>query len=470
MRLRLVLLAAVAAAAFAPPGNAGTFTRHHGAETMDDNTTIATTVYVPDGEPPVAGWPGVVLVHGLGGSRRETNLIAETFFAPYGYAVFTYDVRGHGASAGQVTIGGPREIADLRALERRFAERPDVDDVKIGAWGISEGAAQIWQAAAQGVPFKAIDVCETWSDLYAALYPNGYPKSGAIAGLLGGIPAGRLSPELSWVPEVAIRGTDPKRLRDLAGQRSVAGALPRLTVPTMMLQGRRDFVFGSDQAIAAFQRLKGPKLLYLGDHGHQPSTFPAADTTYAMTLARAWLDHFVKGDDNGVEEEARVQIAPDRWTGKPAEFPGLPATRPLSYALLGGPKRVGWSGKVVRPAGLTKTKVENFGSPVVTVRATTTAGWDHLVAVLTATTPAGKQIVVSAGAIPTRPGTRTYSIPLLSQITLIPADAQLQVTFASSTAGLTADPLYLDFAPVGSPTLTITQGVVRLSAMIRPIS
>ena len=80
-------------------------------------------------------------------------------------------------------------------------------------------------------------------------------------------------------------------------------------------------------------------------------------------------------------------------------------------------------------------KIEDFGSPVVVVRATTTTGWDHLVAVLTATTPTGKQIVVSAGAVPTRPGTRTCTIPLFSQITAIPVGSRLEVTFGSSTAG-----------------------------------
>jgi hypothetical protein len=59
---------------------------------------------------------------------------------------------------------------------------------------------------------------------------------------------------------------------------------------------------------------------------------------------------------------------------------------------------------------------------------------------------------------------------LLSQIALIPADSQLQVTFASSTAGTPADPVYLQTPPAGSPMLTVTEGVVRLSAMIRPVS
>jgi hypothetical protein len=115
-------------------------------------------------------------------------------------------------------------------------------------------------------------------------------------------------------------------------------------------------------------------------------------------------------------------------------------------------------------------KIEDFGSPVVVVRATTTTGWDHLVAVLTATTPTGKQIVVSAGAIPTKPGTRTYTIPLFSQITAIPVGSRLEVTFGSSTAGTPAGPLYLAFPPTGSPTLTVANGVVRLAAMIRPVS
>ncbi|HZT45035.1 MAG TPA: alpha/beta fold hydrolase [Gaiellaceae bacterium] len=468
MRARLLVL--VAALAFPATAHAGTFTKHDGAVTMDDGTTIATTVYVPDGDPPVAGWPGVILAHGFGGSRQEMNLLAETYFAPYGYAVMTYDARGHGRSGGLVTIAGPREVADLRELERSFAARRDVNGEKIGAWGISYGAGEVWLAAAQGVPFKAIDVCETWSDLFGALFPGGYPKTGVIAGLLSGIPASRLSPDLDWLPNAVIRGTDVDRVRAFAGQRSVAAALPGIRVPTMIVQGRRDFLFGIDQAIGAFQRLKGPKLLYLGDHGHAPSTFPAADTSYAMTLARAWLDHFVKGDDNGVDQEPRVQIAPDPWTGKPAEFPGLPPTRPLSYALLGGPNRIGWGGKVVRPAGTTRVKVENFGTPVVTVRAATTAGWDHLVALLTATTPKGTQIAVSAGAVATRPGTRTYSIPLFAQVTAIPAGSRLQVTFGSSATGMATGPLYLDLPPVGAPRLTVTQGVLRLSAMIRPIS
>src|SRR4029450_4682458 len=104
------------------------------------------TLYVPTGDAPTGGWPGVILLHGFGRSRQDTNQLAENYFAGFGYAALTYDVRGPGASGGYVTIAGPREIADLRTLEAQFAALPAVDDLKIGAWGISYGGGQARRA------------------------------------------------------------------------------------------------------------------------------------------------------------------------------------------------------------------------------------------------------------------------------------------------------------------------------------
>src|SRR5688572_14483729 len=149
---------------------------------MDDGVELETTLYLPDGTPPEAGWPGIVMLHGLGSDRRRMNALAEGFFAAHGYAVLTYDARGHFQSDGLVTLAGPREIADVRALTAMFAARPDVDDTHIGAFGFSYGGGQTWLAAAAGVPFAAIVTVEAWTDLYAALIPGNLPKSGIIGG------------------------------------------------------------------------------------------------------------------------------------------------------------------------------------------------------------------------------------------------------------------------------------------------
>jgi pimeloyl-ACP methyl ester carboxylesterase len=470
LRVRLLAVLAAFAVALAAAGHASAFTKIDGTATMDDGVTLATTLYLPDGTPPTAGWPGIMMLHGLGGSRQDMNRLAEAFFVNHGYAVLTYDARGHGQSGGVVTIAGPREIADLRALEAQFAARPDVDDHHIGAWGISYGGGQTWLAAVQGVPFAAIELCETWTDLYTALFPGGLPKSGVIGALLNQIPAGKLSPDFAWLSNSAIDGTDLSRIAALASQRSALPLIGTLATPTLMLQGRRDFVFGNEQAVSAFTRLKGPKLLYLGDHGHSPSTFPAADTGYAMTLSRRWFDRFLKGDANGVATGPKVQLAPDPWRGKPVSYAGLPPTRTISYSLAGTTRTLGWSAKAIRTAGRTPTRLEDFGAPVVSVNATATGGWSRLVALLTAVTPGGTTIVVSGGGVPTSSGTRTYTIRLISQVTAIPAGSRLSVTFGSSTSGTPGGLLYLDLPTTGVPKLTVGPASLKLPVLVKPVS
>jgi predicted acyl esterase len=470
VRLRLIAILAAAAIALVAAGGASAFTKTDATIVMDDGVSLATTLYLPEGTPPAAGWPAILMLHGLGGKRQDMNALAEAFFVPQGYAVLTYDVRGHGESGGVVTIAGPREIADVRALEAQLAARPDIDDAHIGAWGISYGGGQTWLAATQGVPFAAIELCETWTDLFTTLFPGGLSKSGVIGGLLNEVPVGKLSPDFAWLPNAAIHNTDLDRIKALAAQRTPLPLIGSLSVPTLMLQGRRDFVFGNEQAIDAFQRLKGPKLLYLGDHGHAPSTFPAADTGYSMTLARLWFDRFLKGMPNGVDTGPNVQIAPDPWTGKPVSYTGLPPTKTLSIALKGKTRTIAASAKVVRDGGLVQTKLEDFGSPVVTVKATATGGWSRVVVLLTAVTAEGQTIVVSGGGVPASAGTRTYSIRMISQITSIPAGSKLRVTFGSSTSGTAGGLLYLDLPMAGSPKLTVATASLKLPVLAQPVS
>src|SRR5688572_11176665 len=112
-------------------------------QTMDDGIPLAYTLYTPDGAAPPGGWPGVVVLHGLAGTRASVETVS-TSFVNSGYSVLAYDARGHGASGGEVTLAGPREVADLRAVRNAFAGRPNVSDTKVGAWGISYGGGQIW--------------------------------------------------------------------------------------------------------------------------------------------------------------------------------------------------------------------------------------------------------------------------------------------------------------------------------------
>ena len=254
---------------------------------MDDGVSIGATLYVPDGAAPAGGWPAIVFLHGLAGNRQQMNALVEGYgVTGQGFAVLTFDARGHGESGGLVGIDGPREVTDTRAVRDWLAARTDVSDTRIGAWGISYGGGAIFNSLVAGVPWAAVFTVETWTDLYSALMPQGLVKSGLLAGLAGSIPAEKREPSLVAVQAAAYAG-NAAAVKPWADARSSLSKLGSVNTPVYMAQGRRDFLFGIDQGARAFQRLKGPKTLYVGLHGHAPSTFPAADTGYLMNQARA---------------------------------------------------------------------------------------------------------------------------------------------------------------------------------------
>ena len=174
---------------------------------MSDSVGISATYYAPAGSPPSGGWPGVIMLHGIGESRTFTqnavgmsiNTIAETQLVPQGYAVLTFDARGHGQSGGLVGLDGPREVQDVRELFNWLASQAGVNGQRIGAFGYSYGGGAVWRATADGVPFAAIEVATAWTDLYSALVPQDLARSGVVLGFWQSI-AARAAPELE--PEI----------------------------------------------------------------------------------------------------------------------------------------------------------------------------------------------------------------------------------------------------------------------------
>ncbi len=266
---------------------------------MDDGVSLAATLYLPDGTAPAGGWPAVMLFHGLGGTRASMAPIAQEFLVNQGYAVLAYDARGHGASGGLVSLDGPRELADLREAFTWFTSRSDVSDTQVGAMGFSLGGGAVLRAAVEGVPFKAIIPTITWTDLYGALAPQGWPKTGAIASFLQSVHT--WDPTVFGLAQDAIRSQNTPAVKAFAAQRSSCpnrhcpDLLAAVNTPTFFIQGRRDYAFDIDQALLGYKAVKGPKRLYLGDLGHAPAANPEAEKQHYLTEAREWFDRYLKG-------------------------------------------------------------------------------------------------------------------------------------------------------------------------------
>jgi predicted acyl esterase len=431
---------------------------------MDDGVSIVATLYVPEGAAPTGGWPALVFLHGLSGNRTQMNTLVEAYGFQREYAVLTFDARGHGESGGLVTIDGPREVKDTRAVRDWLAARPEVSDTKIGAWGISYGGGAIFNSLVAGVPWTAAATVETWTDLYSALMPQRLVKSGLVAGLAGSIPEAKRDPSLA-VLQAAAFGGNTAAVRTWAEARSSLSKLGSVKTPVLMAQGRRDFLFGIDQGSRAFQRLKGPKALYVGLHGHAPSTFPAADTNALMTRVRAWFDRYVKGRSSAPRVPS-FMLASDRPRVHVTASSALPKTIRTQFVLPGN-TNTARRGKLMRTvASPLESAVDVYGAPTVSAEITPSGGWSRLVAVLTAKTPAGQEILVSAGGVPTSSTTRKVVIRLVDQATYLPRGSKLTLTLASSsTAQSTSNLLYLDLPMPDAARVRVGKIVLSLPVL-----
>jgi predicted acyl esterase len=476
---RLILVLAVAVTALVPSGRAAAagFTQTDSKVTMSDGARIAVSYFEPEGTPPPAGWPAVILLHGLGMTRNKadfanwtTNILAARFLAPEGYAVLTYDARAHGESEGLFTLDGPRELADLRELLSWLTAHPNIDARHVGLEGASYGGGLVWKAAVEGLPVAAIAPVATWTDLREALAPQGHVRAGIVFAFSQDLPRARYGPEELQLLTDAIAEQNLPAIRAYLASRSTRSQLGRVRIPTFMLQGRRDFAFDANQALAAYRLLKGPKRLYLGDFGHAPATNPADEFEYTSVQVRMWFDRFLKGIPNGIDKRPPIEIAPDPW-GKTVSFKALPKTRTLNFSFR-GTRVLSAEGKVVR----TTTRVrhlETFGSPVVKVSFATHTGYKHLVAVLSALKPDGTETVIADGAADTQASgkkSRMVAIKLQNEVTSIPAGARLRVTLgARSTVQSLRNLVYLIPVPEGSAA-NVGRVSLTLPTLSRPVT
>jgi pimeloyl-ACP methyl ester carboxylesterase len=172
--------------------------------------------YIPasDAERPV-----VLVAHGFN-ANKGNFLPAARLLHELGYAVFLFDFRGHGESAGRTVTLGAREALDVKAahdwIARRFPGRT------VHALGYSMGGAAVIAAAAQHGLFRRIALDSSFhsaegvarATLLAPLGPLATPlwNLGCFWGWLwSGVDLrehrpGRLIPELAGKPLLLIHG------------------------------------------------------------------------------------------------------------------------------------------------------------------------------------------------------------------------------------------------------------------------
>jgi alpha-beta hydrolase superfamily lysophospholipase len=431
-----------------------------------DATPLACAYIVPSGTAPAGGWPGVILFHGLGQSHTDMEPIGSAL-AQYGFAALACDARGTGASGGKWGLDGPREVQDAHDLFDWFTARPDVSNTQIGAFGLSLGGGEVWNAAVAGVPFKAIVPAITWTNLASALNPNGVPKTGLIGILSRVVPAANWDPALVQIGQALLLGNVTPAVRSSEAARSALPHLDTLKVPTLLLQGRHDFLFDMSQAIAAWKLLAGPKHLYLGDLGHPPAKNPAAEEPGYIGEAIAWFAHYLAGQGPGLG--AGVELAHDPWDGTTSTYHKLPKTTAASVNLPGKTKLRGGTTFATRSVRLTGGSHETFGDGFLTVHYSGAANWTHLVAMVSVKNNATP---ITEGAASIKSSAGVVRIPLMNESVLVPRGKRLVVSLGSESAdnvNQVGVPIYASPAPQGA-SIKIGSETLKLSFLKRTVS
>jgi ABC-2 type transport system ATP-binding protein len=442
--VRRLLLVAVATLLWAAPAQA--FSKQTGVRPMSDGVGIAYDLYEPDGAAPAGGWPGVVVLHGLGGSKDDMATVAQAFVS-HGYSVLAYTARGHGTSGGVAGLAGPDDVGTEQAMFSFFAGLPEVSDTQIGAWGISYGGGQTWNGLAAGIPYKAAEVVETWTDLFSALLPQNVSKSGIVLGFAKTIEA--RSPLIAAIENDAIHSTGIPALKTFGDSRSSYAKLPSIKAPVYMFQGRVDYAFDIGQALNGYTRITGPKHLYVGRFGHAPSTFPGPDVEYVLAQGIAWYDHYLKNAPNGIDRSPPVTIAAATGS-KRTSYAGLPKTKVIP---------AGFRGTALRRTGPRfQQALETFGVSLLKVQVRKVSNYPRLVA----TVLAGNRAITHGGIVP-KVGLNT--IRLANYVQYLPKGTRLTVTFGDSS---TKDVAYLGFGSPGS--ISLGPAELSLQVLTKPVS
>ncbi len=221
-----------------------------------------------------------------------------------GYAVMLTDVRGMHKSEGQVGVLTDRDAQDYCELIEWAAAQPWCSG-SVGLSGVSYLAMSQWRAAVLRPPhLKAIVPWEAATDLYREFVFH------------GGIPETAFIP-LWWknrmrrgrnrrfnLAEDFLAEIDRHPLED-GYWRAKQTALERVEVPALVCASWSDQGLHTRGSFEAFARI-GSLEKWLYTHGRKKwETYYGAE---AVATQKRFLDHYLKGLDNGWRDTPRVRI------------------------------------------------------------------------------------------------------------------------------------------------------------------
>ena len=298
-------------------------TREFGYITLRDGTKLSYVTYRPAGE---ERYPILLEFspYGVDGTpfRAPENYAAWRSVAgeylERGYAYAGVDLRGTSCSTGTLSMFDPLIATDGAEVIEWLGTRPWSNGA-IGMIGLSyPGHTQIFVASTQPPFLKAIAAGATTASTYREVwYPGGMFNHAFIGGWAFSDRAGGAERRIAWgdtecdleQAKVATRKTyyevlEHPVLDEWWRERDPESYVGKIDVPTLLVQAWQDHQTQVSGPLRLFRELKTPvKKILLQPGGHGVYRRPVSSEHWLR-----FLDHYVKGEANGVDQEPPVRV------------------------------------------------------------------------------------------------------------------------------------------------------------------
>ena len=161
--------------------------------------------------------PGLLVVHGRGGNARSMTMMRMAMrLVQLGYAPMLVSMPGYGLSEGPPDAAGPLTVQAVGAALDQLKATAGVDAKRVGAWGVSNGAAAVTLLAQTRADLKAAVSQSGIYDLWAVY------RSMTVPALREAIVHGAGSDSLGWRKRsAALNPGKPTAILILHGEKDV---------------------------------------------------------------------------------------------------------------------------------------------------------------------------------------------------------------------------------------------------------
>jgi len=427
------------------PGNYPTHAGLHEITSWDG------TVLTADSETPVGGgtgkkYPLVVFMNSWGVPQIE--YLAKTIeWAKWGYICVEYQTRGWYLSGGEIGTAGPEDIQDVSAVIDWAIKKFPVDDTMIAVGGVSYGGGISMLAAAHDSRIKAALVLSGWSDLFRALNWQNTPalQWGNVLEVVGKL-VGNEPPILGQLLQQVLTHSNVSAVHDWTKVRSGASYLDQINQnqPAIYMSHQHgDNLFHSSIEMDIFEKLDCPKHMDVNQGTHASAEllgFIGLDmgrtaANHIWGQARDWLDHYLKGLSNGIPSLPAVQmqlgndgilsdyVSFSSWppaSGATQKYAVGPRNGPLGTLSLEAAQNLGMNDSIA------------FSSKNVQMTTGTILVSDLIKDIIPITANLGRvdpahAVVYATGALGDSSSTQICGVPRLTNLRVVPSEAQFQV-------------------------------------------